>query len=147
MKDRSQAEVAGLLRRIGVPADAANKAAQGATLVGTPAESFAKANKSVLNLSDAQQINILTQIIGHYENMVKAAVKIPLHQYESDALVSYAYNPGGGWSKTTRLVNEHKAHEAMLELSRHVFSHKKQIHSLVTRRAAECKMFFYGEYT
>ena len=147
MKDRSEAEVAGLLRRIGVSNDAAQKAAEGATLVGAPAEAFVKANKTILDLSEAQQVNILTRIVGHYESMVRKAVIIPLHQYEFDALVSYAYNPGGGWSRTTSFVNKHKNHEAMLELSSHVFSHKQQIHSLVVRRAAECRMFLYGEYT
>lgn len=147
MKDRSQAEVAGVLQRIGVSKDAADKAAQGAGLSGAPAEAFVKANKHVLDLSDQQQANILTRIIGHYESMVKKAITIPLHQYEFDALVSYAYNPGGGWARTTRLVNAHKPHEAMLELSSHVFSGPKQVHSLFVRRAAECKMFYYGEYT
>ena len=41
----------------------------------------------------------------------------PLHQYEFDALLSYAYNPGGGWHGVTRLVNQRKAHDAMVELS------------------------------
>ena len=147
MKDRSPAEVASALKLIGVANDAAEKAAQGARLSGAPAEAFAKSNKNVLDLSDLQQAALLTHIVGHYENMVKSAIKIPLHQYEFDALVSYAYNPGGGWLRMTKLINEHLTHEAMLELSRHVFSHGQQINSLVVRRAAECKIFLYGVYT
>ena len=147
MKDRSQSEVAGVLRRVGVGNDAAEKAAQGAGLVGAPADAFARANKSVLNLSDQQQVNILARIVGQYEEMVRKAILVPLHQYEFDALVSYAYNPGSGWHRTTKLVNEHKVHQAMMELSSHIFSHKQQIHSLVVRRAAEARMFLYGEYT
>ena len=79
--------------------------------------------------------------------MVQRAITVDLHQYEFDALGSYAYNPGGGWTATTRYVNLHQPHEAMLELSRHVFSQGEKIRSLVVRRAAESRMFLYGEYT
>ena len=89
---------------------------------------------------------LLANIIGHYEAMVRHAITIPLHQHEFDALVSYAYNPGGGWRATTRLVNAHKPREAAVELSRHIYSKGQRVASLVVRREAESRMLLYGEY-
>ena len=146
MKDRSAAQVAGHLRLINVPPAQAAAAAEGASLTKQRARDFVNAHKTLLDLTDAQQAALLTYVVGHYEAMVHKAIVIDLHQYEFDALVSYAYNPGGGWIATTRCVNLHQPHEDMLELSKHVFSQGEKIRSLVVRRAAESRMFLYGEY-
>lgn len=89
---------------------------------------------------------MLVHIAPNCEAKVKRAIKVPLHQQEFDALVSYAYNPGGGWTKATKLVNHGKHHEAMIEIKRHVFSKGENVRSLVTRRNAEASIFLYGEY-
>lgn len=68
-----------------------------------------------------------------------------LHQHEFDALVSYAYNPGGGWRKTINLLKDHKASEAMVELSKHVTSKGQRIQSRGTPRCGDSH-FLYGEY-
>ena len=146
MKDRSSAEVQSDLTAIGVPIEAAKTAAAGAGRSGAPATQFVKDNKSVINISIDQEALLLRRIVGSYEDRVKRAIKVPLHQHEFDALVSYAYNPGGGWTKTTKLVNEGKLHDAMVEIKRHVYSKGQMVRSLVTRRAAESKLFLYGEY-
>ena len=146
MKDRTPAEVAGHLRLIGVEPTIAAQAAQGAGKQGQAARQFVHDNKNLFNLSEEKQAALLTHIIGHYESMARRAITIPLHQHEFDAMVSYAYNPGGGWRKTTALVNAHKPDAAMTELSRHVYSKHQRVASLVTRRAAESRMFLYGEY-
>ena len=146
MKDRSSAEVQSDLTAIGVPIEAAKTAAAGAGRSGAPATQFVKDNKSVINISIDQEALLLRRIVGSYEDRVKRAIRVPLHQHEFDALVSYAYNPGGGWSKTTKLVNEGKLHDAMVEIKRHVYSKGQMVRSLVTRRAAESKLFLYGEY-
>lgn len=146
MKDRTRVQVANDLKAVLVDPAVAELVAQGAGLHGQAARDFARQNKMAINLSDGQQAALLAQIIGHYESMVRSAIRVPLHQYEFDALVSYAYNPGGGWNRTTQLVNAGKPREAMEELSRHVFSKGERIHSLVVRRQAETSMFIYGEY-
>ncbi len=147
MKDRTRAQVAGDLKSIfGVDPAAADKAAEGAGKHGKAARDFVRENKKVIDLSPSQQAALLANIIGHYEGMVRRAVKIPLHQYEFDALVSYAYNPGGGWKKTIALVNQYKPQDATIEISRHVYSKGQRIHSLVVRRAAETRVLLYGEY-
>jgi hypothetical protein len=146
MKDRTQTEVAGHLRLVGVEPVAAAKAAEGAGMEGSRARRFVEDNRSLLNLSDDRQAALLTHIVGHYEAMVRRAITIELHQHEFDAMVTYAYNPGGGWRKTTRLINERKPADAMVELSRHVYSKGERVSSLVRRREAESRMFLYGEY-
>jgi GH24 family phage-related lysozyme (muramidase) len=146
MKDRTVAEIMRHLVDINVPRDAAASAAQGAGKSGPEAARFVKDNKTLLNLSTDQEAALLARIVGDYEAKVKRAIKVPLHQQEFDALVSYAYNPGGGWRKTTTLVNEGKPHDAMVEIKRHVKSKGEVIRSLVTRREAESRMFLYGEY-
>jgi hypothetical protein len=146
MKDRSAASVEQALIAVGVPQQAARTAAQGAGKSGDAAARFVRDHRDTLNLSAQQQADLLVHIAPHYEGMVRRAIKVPLHQHEFDAMVSYAYNPGGGWRKTTGLVNEGKPHDAMLEIKRHVYSKGQLIKSLQRRRDAEAKMFIYGEY-
>ncbi|MGY4398469.1 GH24 family phage-related lysozyme (muramidase) [Sphingomonas sp. UYAg733] len=146
MKDRSRASVQADLQAVQVPPAAAAQAAQGAGLSGTAAHNFVRDNKALLNLTREQQEALLEHILPHYEARVKRAITIQLHQNEFDALVSYAYNPGGGWKTTTKLVNDTKPHEAMVEIKRHVYSKGERIRSLVVRRDAESKIFLYGEY-
>jgi len=146
MKDRSRDEVIRHLMAIRVSADAAREAAQGAGLSGQKARDFVRDHKNAVNLTDAQQAELLLQVIGQYEAKVKRAIKVPLLQQDYDALVSDAYNPGGGWKKTTGFVNAGKPHEAMMEIKRHVYSRGERIRSLVRRREAESRLFLYGEY-
>jgi len=61
-------------------------------------------------------------------------------------LVSYAYNPGDGWAKTTKRVNDGKHHEAMIEIKRRVFFKGEKVRSLVVSRDAEARIFLSGEY-
>ncbi|WP_241488436.1 hypothetical protein [Sphingomonas sanguinis] len=89
MKDRCRAQVANDLKSIfGVDPAAAERVAEGAGKSGRAAGDFVRANKDAINLSDTQQAALLANIVGHYEAMVRRAIKIPLHQYEFDALVS-----------------------------------------------------------
>jgi GH24 family phage-related lysozyme (muramidase) len=146
MKDRSSATVQRDLETIEVPVAIARTASFGAGKSGSAAAEFVRNNKNLIDLTDVQQQGLLAHIVPQYENLVKRSIKVPLHQHEFDALVSYAYNPGGGWRKTTTFVNEGRVHDAMLEIKRHVYSRGELIRSLVTRRAAEAALFLYGEY-
>lgn len=146
MKDRTRAAIQRDLEAVQVPTAAARAAAEGATLTGSAATTFVRNNRDLLNLTRAQQEALLVHIVPHYEAMVKRAIRVPLHQHEFDAMVSYAYNPGGGWRKTTNLINDGQPHDAMVEIKRHVYSKGEMIRSLVRRRDAEARMFIYGEY-
>ena len=118
MKDRKPEAIAADLKAIQVDHTTALAAAKGAGLHDQGATDFAKANHGLLNLSLAQQVQLQRVYKPHYEQMVARAVHVPLHQYEYDALVSFAGNPGTRtiWQTTTRLVNEHKPQQAMAEI-------------------------------
>ena len=149
MKERTAEQVAADLRRINVDPAAAAAAAKGATLKGEPADRFVAENKSVLNLSLEQQILLQRTYKGHYESMVRRGIHVSLHQYEFDALVSFAGNPGTKdyWQTTLRLVNEHNGHGAMAEVAKAIHSRDPRVtQGLINRRIAEGKLFLYGDY-
>ena len=148
MKARTEAEVANDLVNIGVGASDAAAAAKGATLKGADAVAFAHANRNLLNLNHDQQVLLQLRYKARYENMVRHGVKIPLHQYEFDALVSYAGNPGSsnGWLTTIKLVNERKNAEAMVEIKKFVYTGHAWSKGLANRRDAEARLFLYADY-
>ncbi len=149
MRDRKPDDIAQDLQAANVAPDAAASASKGAGLRGPAADKFAADNKSLLNLGVEQQVLLQRRYKGRYENMVRHGVTIPLHQYEFDALVSYAGNPGSrnGWHATINLVNQHRFADAMAEIAKYVYSggHVRN-HGLVNRRVAESKLFLYGDY-
>lgn len=134
------------LTAIGVDRATAVAVSAGAGKIGHDARDFVRANKALVTIDVHQETALLDQIAPQYEARVKRSVRIPLHQYEFDALVSYAYNPGAGWRRTTALVNEHQPRAAMAEIARHVKSGHKVVDSLVVRRQAEANVFLYGVY-
>ncbi|MDR8763976.1 Lysozyme RrrD [Burkholderia multivorans] len=78
--------------------------------------------------------------------MVNKAVKVQLKQTEFDALVSYAYNPGGGWTKVTDMINRGQIPEAMAQISQYVYSGGKVFDGLVKRRKDEVTLYTTGRY-
>jgi GH24 family phage-related lysozyme (muramidase) len=148
MGTRTQSSVVSDLTAIGVERSTAVAVAvaAGAGWKGHDAKVFVKKNKNLVTIYIRQESALLDQIVPHYESMVKDSIRIPLHQYEFDALVSYAYNPGGGWKSTTALVNEHKPSAAMEVIARYIKSGPDVVASLVVRRKAESRLFLYGEY-
>lgn len=56
------------------------------------------------------------------------------------------HDPGGGWTKATKLVNDRKHHEAMIEIKRRALSKGEKVRSLVVSRDAEARIFLSGEY-
>jgi hypothetical protein len=146
MKERSAANIQRDLEAVQVPTAAARAAAQGAGLSGSRATEFVRNNLNLLNLTEAQQQQLIVHVAPHYEAIVKRRIQVPLHQHEFDALVSYVYNPGRGWPATARLVNAGQGHDAMLEIKKHVTSGGQRVASLVRRREAEARMYLYAEY-
>jgi GH24 family phage-related lysozyme (muramidase) len=146
MGTRTPSSVTSDLMTIGVERSVAEAVAAGAGIKGHNAKVFVKANKDLVTIDIHQESALLDRIVPHYESMVKGKIRIPLHQYEFDALVSYAYNPGGGWRSTTTFVNEHKPGAAMEVIARQIKSGPDVVASLVVRRKAESRLFLYGEY-
>ena len=149
MRERSAAEIADALKRIDVDAASAEAAARGAGLHDAAADAFVRDNKQLLHLTVGQQVLLQNYYKGHYEQMVRNAVRIPLHQYEFDALVSFAGNPGTRniWYMTTHLVNQHKPHDAAAEFFKAVHTGDLRLtQGLINRRRAESKLFLYSDY-
>ncbi len=146
MKERSAAAIAADLQRIGVPEAAAVAVSRAAGLRTGAARDFARNNKALVDLTRVQEEALLIRILPQYQAKVARAVRVDLQQHEYDAMISYAYNPGGGWRRVTQHVNARQHSDAMEELSRHVTSGGEVVRSLVRRRRAEARMFLYGEY-
>lgn len=96
-------------------------------------------------ISEAEALELFASTLTTYEKAVTKAVKIPLEQYEFDALVSLCYNIGvGNFTSSTllKLLNEgevkSKVAEQFLRWNR---AGGKVIKGLVHRREAEKSLF------
>jgi lysozyme len=79
-----------------------------------------------------------------FENAVKRAVKVPLKQYQFDALVSFTYNCGAGnFGKSTllKLVNRQDFAGAAGEFKKWNKGGGKVLAGLTRRRASEALLF------
>ena len=146
MKDRTRDEVALELSLAGVSSDLSREAAMGAGLTGSAADRFVKDNRSLRNIGDDVQEALFTRVVGHYVARVRSDILVPLHQYEFDALVSFAYNPGAGWHPVVNAINKHDYVAAMQALDKQVYSHGEWMKGLANRRLAESQLFLFGIY-
>jgi len=92
--------------------------------------------------------DILTRDLAIFEKAVTDAVKVPLNQNEFDALVSFAFNIGGGALKLSTLVkrlnagDRKAAADQFLVWNKITVNGKKQVlNGLTIRREAERKQF------
>jgi len=146
MKERSASSIQQDMLAIGLDAETAKKIAAGAGLKDQKAESFADDNFDLVDLTVDQETGLLCDILPNYEANVKAAINVDLTQYQFDALVSFAYNPGGRMNNVAHLINAGKIPEAMAEIKKANTSKGKVMKGLVTRREGEVKLFLEGDY-
>jgi GH24 family phage-related lysozyme (muramidase) len=146
MKARSEAEVQSDLVAIGVPLDVAKIIAGAAGLDHTSAKDFAFNNKNLVALSQEQEMNLLRHVVPHYENLVRNRLKVPLQQYQFDALVYFSYNPGGQLGKVIALINQGGSDEAMVIVRSVVKSGGIVLNGLVNRRNFEVDLYNNGVY-
>ena len=130
-----------------VDPDVAARVAKASGLSGAAANRFKTDNRNLVSLIDSQQGALLVSTVGRYEEMVQRAVIRPLHDYEFDAMISFAYNPGEGWRTVTHAINEGRYHDAMVGVSHQVHSGSRIMAGLVKRREREINLFLYGKYT
>ena len=79
-----------------------------------------------------------------FEQAVSLLVKVPLAQYQFDALVSFTYNLGIGSLKSStllKMLNEGDYSNAGLQMLRWTKNDGVEMAGLVRRRNAELKMF------
>ena len=82
--------------------------------------------------------------LSKFEKTVSLMVKVPLTQYQFDALVSFTYNLGIGSLKSStllKMLNEGYYSNAGLQLLRWTKNDGVEMAGLVRRRKAELKMF------
>lgn len=82
--------------------------------------------------------------LSKFEQAVSLLVKVPLTQYQFDALVSFTYNLGIGSLKSStllKMLNEGDYSNAGLQLLRWTKNDGVEMAGLVRRRKAELKMF------
>ena len=86
---------------------------------------------------------LLEEVKDEYGEAIKRCVKVPLHQYEYDAYISFTYNVGAGafcGSTLVKRLNEEKYDEACGQLHRWNRAKGKVYQGLVNRREKEYKM-------
>lgn len=82
--------------------------------------------------------------LSKFEQAVSLLVKVPLTQYQFDAIVSFTYNLGIGSLKSStmlKMLNEGDYSNAGLQLLRWTKNDGVEMAGLVRRRKAELKMF------
>ncbi|WP_343656273.1 glycoside hydrolase family protein [Paraburkholderia caribensis] len=146
MKERSAASIQADMTAIGLDNATATTISRAAGLMGQSAKTFCHENQNAVDLSEAKQVELLKKVVPPYEEMVNHATKVDLEQSEFDALVSYAYNPGGGWSKVTNYINQKDTNSAMTEIKKHVTSGGVTFTGLVKRRDDEVVLYTKGRY-
>lgn len=144
MKSRSHDQIVSDLTAIGVDKASAEKAAGGAGLSGADAKAFAANNKSLINLSESQEKQLLANTVKGYADHVRSAIKVPVSQNQFDAMVSFAYNigtPGFDSSTALKRLNAGDKAGAAEAMSWWNKSDGAVNQGLVNRRADEVKLF------
>jgi len=91
-------------------------------------------------------MGLLHHVVSHYEDLVRHRLTVLQTQNQFDALVSFAYNPGGQLSKVLGLVNSNNASDAMNVLKSVNTSGGVVMRGLVIRRDLEVRLYENAEY-
>lgn len=128
----------------------AYKDSVGVLTIGVGHTSAAGAPKvtSGMKITPAQSDEILSRDLAKFETVVNSAVKVPLSQNQFDALVSLAFNIGGGAFRNSTLVKKLNkkdyagAADSFLSWNR---AGGKVLAGLTNRRKDERKQFLSGK--
>lgn len=96
--------------------------------------------------TEKDAVDILMKDLEKFENIVNKNIKVPLKQYEFDALVSHAYNTGG--SQTLfQLINDKENLIIILNWfkTKYISVNKTVLRGLVRRRESEAILFETGK--
>jgi lysozyme len=98
-------------------------------------------------ISEADAAALLQSDLKHYEASVLKLIRVPLWQCEFDALVSFAFNLGGGALQRSTLrqkLNRWDRHGAAVEFLKWTRANGAISRGLLRRRQAEMEMFLEG---
>ncbi|WP_048849229.1 glycoside hydrolase family protein [Tanticharoenia sakaeratensis] len=146
MRDRSQAEIEQKLRDVGINSNLASRVAAGGGLRGDAARRFTEDNRNLITLTGDQQRRLLEVNLPSYEAIVRRGIHVYLTQDEFNALVSFVYNPGGGWQGVRAAINSSDKREAVRIIEEQVRSRGKVMPGLIRRRHDEAMLLLEGRY-
>jgi GH24 family phage-related lysozyme (muramidase) len=146
MKGRTSGEIVAAMKSIGLSDTTAEAVSHASGLQGDAASTFAITNRNLVNLTDAQQVELLRNTIKHYENVVCGSIKVLLGQNEFDALVSFAYNPAGRWRSVSDFINNGNIDGAMTKIREGNTSGGVVMKGLTNRRADEVSLYINNQY-
>lgn len=146
MKERSAASVVADMQAIGLAPAIAGQISKAAGLANQAAAEFAEHHRALVKLSRMQEVQLLRHVIPRYESLVKRMISIDLLQHEFDALVSFAYNPGGQFRTVAHHLNQGHVADAMKTIRSVVTSKGIVFRGLVRRRDHEVALYLYGHY-
>ncbi len=134
------------LTSIGVSQKVAELVSLGAGKRDREAEKFVEANAKYISLSNYQKQELLSKTIGEYETKFKNSVSFPVTQYQFDALVSLAYDPGPHFNHVTRAIAAGNLAEAEKNWLSRIYSKHRRMQGLIDRRKREVNLFNNGIY-
>jgi GH24 family phage-related lysozyme (muramidase) len=146
MRERTETDVSRDLEAIGIDPSIAQKLSKGAKKDGAGAKIFSDSHKKSLTLSANQQKQLLKINQAHYEAIVRRLITVDLFQFEYDALVSFAYNPGASVAPVARHINAGEPEKAMKIIQSRVSSGGRILPGLINRRKAEIALYTRGIY-
>ena len=146
MKNRSEQQVINDLQNLGVDRVSASQAAKGAGLKLLQAKNFAKENKHLIFLDKKKQVALMRSILPTYEKIIQRNIHVPLAQHEFDALVSFAYNPGGKFTPVAHALNKRHFSEAVMIIKSRNITGGQANRGLIKRRELEVALFLHGKY-
>ncbi|MEE3664819.1 glycoside hydrolase family protein [Brenneria sp. g21c3] len=144
MKKRSPESIKNTMISIGLDARTAEKISKAAGLQNNQASEFATNNQNMVKLTEEQETQRLRVTVPRYVTMVRNGIFVPLRQYEFDALVSFAYNPGERFSNVCDFINQGQISDAMTEIKRAITSRGTVMTGLVNRRNYEVNLYLNG---
>ncbi|WP_034912044.1 peptidoglycan-binding protein [Erwinia sp. 9145] len=146
MKERSEISIKNAMIQIGIPEKIAAEISKASHLINGEAKRFSENNKALVKLTSLQETALLKFTIPPYVKMVKNNIFVRITQTEFDALVSFAYNPGGRFKKVCAFINQGKVSDAMNEINKAITSGGKVSRGLINRRRYEVDLFLNGIY-
>jgi hypothetical protein len=146
MRERETKDIYEDMIAIGLDPATSEKVSKAAHLRNEDAEDFADDNIDLVDLSKAQEMELLNHIVPHYEAIVRRMVHINLRQHEFDAMVSYVYNPGGHLKRVMRDINHGHVARAMAAIMSAVGKDPSVREGLIIRRKREVALFLHARY-
>ena len=102
-----------------------------------------------MEITQEEAESLLQEEMHEYEGYINDMVKVPLEQYQFDAMVSWVFNLGSGNLSSSTLLkklNNSEYDEVPAQIRRWNKAGGKVLDGLIRRREAEAKMFMNEDW-